>query len=417
MNAPLADYYPWLEWIKTQKERMIRLVIKWSEISSHSYDVNGLSAMMDALRLEMAPLSKEIQTFSLSPQSDFTEDGRMIQRALGSAISFRTKRLNTPSVLLNGHLDTVYRKDFFFPTVKLSPTLLQGPGVADLKGGLVVALIALEALERSPFARSLSWELFCNPDEEVGSTGSYPFMKACATQHDCAFIFEPALPDGRFVSSRNGSANYCILSKGCAAHAGRDFEKGYSAILPLLPLIEKLTQISNPKEGVILSIGIIQGGSAINSVPQNAMIRFTLRTKTEEQMKQAQAQIRASVDASKNAPFPFSLLELSSRPPKPLSVKQGHFFDSVAERATLLSIPMVGGHSGGVCDGNFFASFGLPTIDTMGPIGGHLHTEQEYLDLESLVPKATLMALILMQIASGEFSLKPLSPRYPEGAL
>lgn len=412
MDAPLTAYYPWLDWIKTQKERMIRLVIKWSQISSHSYDTIGLTTMMDALRLEVAPLAKDIQTFPLSPQSDFTNDGRVTERLLGSAISFRKTRLHTPSVLLNGHLDTVYPKEFFFPTVNLSDSLLQGPGVADLKGGLVVALIALEAFERSTFANYLSWELFCNPDEEVGSTGSYPYMKEISKQHDCAFVFEPALPDGRLVSSRNGSANYCILSTGCSAHVGRDFEKGYSAILPLLPLIEKLSQISNPKEGVILSVGMIQGGSAINSVPQNAMIRFTLRTKTDEQLKKAQAHIHACVDASKNTPFPFSLLELSSRPPKPLSPLQGQFFEFVAERAKQLSIPMVGGHSGGVCDGNFFASFGLPTIDTMGPIGGNLHTEQEYLDLESLVPKATLMALILMQIASGEFSLKTLSPRY-----
>lgn len=243
-----------------------------------------------------------------------------------------------------------------------------------------------------------------NPDEEVGSTGSYPYMQQRAKHHHCAFVFEPTLPDGRFVSSRMGSANYCLFSKGRAAHVGRDFQKGYNAILPLLPLIEQLNRLNRPEEGIILSIGMIQGGSSINTVPEHASIRFTLRAQTEEQMVRTKHAIQACVRAANDPLFPFSLLELSYRPPKPFTTQQEQFFKSVAHSAHLLSLPVKGCPSGGVCDGNFFAAFGLPTLDTMGPIGGNLHTQQEYLDLDSLVPKATLMALLLMQIASGQFS-------------
>lgn len=405
MDIPLTDYTPWLEWIKTQEERMISLVTAWSQVSSHSFDPQGLKGMADCLRAELTPLTQDIQEFSLSPQTDFNEEGQIITRALGKAITFRKMLPHTPSVLLNGHLDTVHRKERNFQPVRLSPSLLQGPGVADLKGGLVVALIALEALERSPFGKSISWELFCNPDEEVGSTGSYPYLQECARQHDCAFVFEPAMPDGRFVSSRMGAASYCLLAKGRAAHVGRDFKQGINAILLLLPIIEKLTQLSDPEKGVILSIGVIRGGDSSSTVPEHALIRFTLRAQTDDQMQHMRAAIQECIHSFERPSFPFSLLELSYRPPKPLTAKQEHFFRSVASVAQALSIPMEGCHTGGVCDGNFFAAVGLPTLDTMGPIGGNLHTEQEYLNLESLVPRATLMACLLMQIASGRFSL------------
>lgn len=409
MNISLADYSPWLEWITTQKERMISLVTTWSAISSHSYDPAGLAIMAGSLRAAFSPFAPTIETFSLDPQATYSDDGRIIYRPLGSAVSFRKHIANTPSVLLSGHFDTVHRKELSFPIVHLTSSLLQGPGLADMKGGLVVALIALEALERSPFADLISWELFCNPDEEIGSTGSYPYMQQRAKHHQCAFVFEPTLPDGRFVSSRMGSANYCLFSKGRAAHVGRDFQKGHNAILPLLPLIQQLTCLNNPEEGIILSIGMIQGGSSINTVPDQASIRFTLRTQTEEQMIRTKHAIQACVATSHDSPFPFSLLELSYRPPKPFNTQQEQLFRSVAHSAQLLSQSMEGCPSGGVCDGNFFAALGLPTLDTMGPIGGNLHTQKEYLDLDSLVPKATLMALLLMQIASGQLSLDPSS--------
>ena len=377
--------------------------------------------MTNALRIEIAPLAREIETFSLAAQRDVSDDGHPIEQPLGQAISFRKIIKNTPStphtpsVLLSAHLDTVYRKDLDFPTVRLSQSLLQGPGVADIKGGLVVALIALEAFERSPFANALSWELLCNPDEEIGSTGSYPYLQQRAKHHDCAFVFEPALPDGRFVTSRMGSANYCLLSKGRAAHVGRDFHKGYNAILPLLSIAQKLSQLSSPETGIILSIGVIRGGERTNIVPDYAWVRFTVRAHTEELMERTRHAIETCVHSYNNAPydnsscnnspFPLSLLTLSYRPPKPFTEKQEHFFHSVAESAQLLDLPMEGCSTGGVCDGNFFAAFGLPTLDTMGPIGGHLHTQQEYLDLDSLVPKATLMALVLMRIASGQLTL------------
>lgn len=399
MDTPLTPYLPYLEWIATQKERMIALVAKWSRISSHSYDVEGLAQMADALSTEVAPLAHTIETFTLEPQCDFDEEGRTLTRPLGKAISFKKSLPNTPSVLLNGHLDTVHHKSLDFPTTRLSPSILQGPGVADMKGGLVVALIALEALERSPFAGRLSWELFCNPDEEVGSTGSYPYLELCAKRHACAFVFEPTLPDGRFVSSRMGAAGYCVLAKGRSAHVGRDFKQGVSAISLLLPVIEQLNTWCKPDEGIILSVGVIRGGTSATTVPQHALIRFTLRVQTDEQLARQRSMIQDYVGSLKNV----SLLEVSHRAAKPLDAKQERFFNAIAHAGRLLSIPVEGAHTGGVCDGNIFAAAGLPTLDTMGPIGGKLHTPQEYLDLDSLVPKATLTALSLMQIASKEF--------------
>src|SRR5262249_39128994 len=151
------------------------------------------------------------------------DEGREKSRPLGKALAFQSPPRAGPRVLLGIHYDTVFGVDHLFQSVtRVDENTLRGPGVCDAKGGLLVLLHALLALERSPVAGSLAWEVLLNPDEEIGSPGSGSLFAAAAKRNDIGLLFEPALPDGSLVASRKGSGNFTFIVHGRAAHAGRD---------------------------------------------------------------------------------------------------------------------------------------------------------------------------------------------------
>src|SRR5690606_15405959 len=132
-------------------------------------------------------------------------------------------------------------------------------------------------LEESPFKGKIGWQVFINSDEEVGSPGSKNILQQLAPNFDIGMVFEPPFPDGTLVSARKGSANYTIVAKGKAAHAGRDFDKGINAISSIIKFIKKVEKLTSPKLGTTVNIGFIEGGGPINIVPNSALCRFNIR--------------------------------------------------------------------------------------------------------------------------------------------
>jgi glutamate carboxypeptidase len=397
MTQPLAPYQPALTWIAVQKSRMTGLVRSWAEINSYSENLAGLERMSEALKAAFAqfPHAVQIREVALEPQLRIDARGNRTSIPLGKALVIRKESKATRRVLLSGHMDTVYPPDGDFITCQtLDHQRLQGPGVADLKGGLVVLLLALEAFERSSYAEQLGWTVIINPDEEIGSTGSGTFLRRLAKEHQFGLVFEPGLPDGSFVSARKGSATYTLIARGQAAHVGRDFHLGRNAIVMLLPVMQELVKLSDSTQGTTLNLGNIQAGTAVNIVPDLGILRFGLRAATPEAMAEAQKRIRAISGE-------LELIEISARPPKIFDARTEQFYRQIKTCADMLALPMRWQESGGVCDGNLLAAEGLLTIDTLGPIGAHLHTSREYVELNSLVPKAQLAALMLMKIADG----------------
>lgn len=405
MLPRLSSYQPYLDWIATQADRMVRLTTEWAEINSHSENVEGLGHMLQALKREFRKLPGTLQELPLPPKVSVDPQGRTYTTPLGQALSLTKRASGCPSILLSGHMDTVYPKSSSFQKCTLRAPLLNGPGVADLKGGLVVLLLALEALERSPFAPQIGWEILINPDEEIGSPGSSPLLAERARYHEIGLVFEPGLPDGAFVHCRKGSANYLLLAKGRSAHIGRDFQSGRNAILFLLPLLQELARLTDPEAGIFLNVGLISGGEALNRVPECALAHFAVRASTAKQMTQVEKNIQDLLERHRPEEGTLTLMKTSSRPPKPFDRASEQLFLEVRRSAELLGLSMDWRETGGVCDGNTLAAAGLPTIDTLGPIGGSLHTEEEYVLLDSLVPRAKLAALILMQISDGTFQL------------
>lgn len=165
----MQTYASYLEWIKIQTQRLQDYVKKWSEINSYSTSLPGLAALSKALKEDFACLEGDLQVIPLPPRQIVDNRGNIAHNPLGSALSFKKRPQAPIQIFLAGHMDTVFPPESPFQNVEeISPTVWQGPGVADMKGGLAIMLIALEALERAPFAEKIGWEILINPDEEIG---------------------------------------------------------------------------------------------------------------------------------------------------------------------------------------------------------------------------------------------------------
>lgn len=405
----MQTYKPSLQRIKEEYQQMIELTIKWSLLNSWSDNVEGLDRMLDILIQDFAILKGENTTISFSPRLMTNSKGDRIEKPLGKALSIKKRKTAPIQIFLAGHMDTVYPPSHPFPIIKKGKEIVNGPGVTDMKGGLVVLLKTLEALEQSPFADRIGWELFINPDEEIGSPGSYSYFIEAAKRYQIGMIFEPSLPDGSFVSHRKGTANYTLIVRGTSAHAGRDFFSGQSAIYGMAFIIGELEKLSQAEKHITVNVGHIEGGGAVNIVPDLAICKINIRANESEEMKKTSDHMHLIIHQVNQKGFlRCSLIEDTFRLPKSFDTKTQNLFKLYEDCAHLLDLPFTLKPSGGACDGNILSAAGLPTIDSLGVMGGHLHTTDEFIWLPSLVQKTELASLFLFRISTGELSLEEL---------
>lgn len=314
----------------------------------------------------------------------------------------RPKGTTRANILLSGHLDTVHPPQGAFRELTISGDRATGPGCADMKGGLLVAIAALEALEE--LGIDASWTFALNSDEETGSFCSEAALAAACERHDCALVFEPALPGGDLVIERPGSGQFFIECTGKSAHVGRDFASGVSAVTALAHVLTRVPLLADPAAGKIASIGPIEGNQATNAVPDRARAWGNVRFANAE----AQAALTAGLDAlasqpgatSGDAPLPKTRVQYvfnrAGKPTTPAVLALAYAARRVSED---LGMPMPFASTGGVCDGNIFQGQGLPTIDTLGVRGGGLHTTDEWIDLTSLTQRTQLAAILIARLS------------------
>jgi glutamate carboxypeptidase len=301
-------------------------------------------------------------------------------------------------------MDTVYPGDHSFQTVEqVDRNTLRGPGVADAKGGLAVMRTALAALERSPWAARVGWEVLINPDEEIGSPGSAPLLERAARANHLGLVFEPALPGGALAERRRGAGNFTFVIHGRSAHAGRDFAKGRSAVVAAAELIARLHALNETLPGITVNVGRIEGGSAVNLVPDLSVCRINVRTSAAaDEIRLRDELDRLTVWLRSRDGITAELHGAFTSPPKIPDERTHALMRHVTACGQDLGIPIEWKPTGGACDGNRLAAAGLPTIDSLGPCGGDLHSPTEYVLLDSLVERAKLTALLLLKLASGE---------------
>ena len=294
-------------------------------------------------------------------------------------------------------MDTVYPPNTSHP-IRREELKIFGPGVADMKGGLVVLLFALEALEKHPDSANIGWEVLITPDEEVGSPASQELWKSKAQSHHCALLFEPAFPDGGLVSERRGSANWTLVAKGVAAHVGRDFHHGRNAIVALAHYIQEVNKHNSSTDSTV-NIGFVSGGGPVNIVPESAICRINARVKTQSAFEYLDKVLHDLAREGSGNGIELQLFLDSYRPPKRLTHSIQTMLNdlSVCAKEEGYEIPL---HStAGVCDGNILSHAGLPVVDTLGVIGGELHTPKEYAEMQSLHMRCRLVTRFLLHIA------------------
>jgi glutamate carboxypeptidase len=399
----LRAYQEILNRIKSRQEEMISLLIEWTHINSHSDNLPGLAKMLEALDAKFSSLG-ETKRVPLSPRKIISSQGEEILAPLGNCLLLRKRPQASIQVFLGGHMDTVYSALSSFQTaIQVNHTTLKGPGVADMKGGLVVLLQSLQALEESPFAEEIGWTLLLNSDEELGSPGSRVLYKQYSKGCHLGLIYEPSLPDGTFVSSRKGSANFTVVARGRSAHAGRDFYSGRNAIRALAHFILKTEKVMNQDKGVTLNIGHVEGGKAANIIPNLAICKINLRAPENREFEEAKQILEQLIQESNTMEgISLTLYEDTTTPPKPFDQPQQNLFREVTKCCDLLGFKMESKPSGGTCDGSRLYFEGVPNIDTMGVVGDFIHTHEEYVHLPSLCERTQLSALFLMMLANHE---------------
>ena len=304
-----------------------------------------------------------------------------------------------PRVLIAGHIDTVHDPHGPFQTLALSADgqTAAGPGAADMKGGILIALCALEALHRAEV--DLNWSFLLNADEETGSFHSDATLCEEARKHDVGIAVEPALPGGALAVERMGSAQFMIEVRGRSAHVGRDFAKGVSAVTKLGEILAELGRWPDLSRGLIVNVGPLKGGDAANVVPDHAAAWGNARFKDPDLAAEIEARMLALATHGDALPK-VTVHYHCNRPAKPFAPGTRGLAERARRVAAQLGQALPSASTGGVCDGNILQHAGLPTLDTLGVRGGGLHTTDEWIEVPSLVQRAQLLALLLMDVAT-----------------
>ena len=386
-----------LKWLDDKQQSMLDLIVELCDINSGTYNLPGIEKVRNRLLEEFASLDGDINI--VDPQAWQTVDDRgNMTDGLSGPIIHVTKWPNaTKKIMLCIHMDTVYEPNHSFQKcVTQDDGTVNGPGVIDAKGGIVVMLHALRMLEASPLAGKIGWEVILNADEEIGSRGSDAFIRSRAPHCDAGLLFEPSLPDGTLVSWRKGSGNFAFVVRGRSAHTGRDFEKGRNALAALSRLCIEIDEF-NISPDITYNVGRINGGGALNAVPDLAVGRVNVRVIDTDQQRDVENQFRDLVEKYNLLDgISVELVGEFSSPPKPLNDDARELQQRIESCGQSLGMDIKWRGTGGACDGNRFAAAGLPNVDTLGPRGDHIHSNREFLIPESLVPRAKLAGLILM---------------------
>ena len=382
---------------------MLDQVLTWCAINSGSHNIDGLKSMTDVLAQAFAPLPGDMRIVPSAPYKSVSSDGSVTETVCGDSLLLTVRPDAPMQILLTGHMDTVYPRDDSFQDCRwLDDDILNGPGVADMKGGLAVILAALTAFETWPGCAQLGYQLLINGDEEIASPGSAPLIREAAQGKMAALTYEPAiLPDGTLAGARPGSGNFAVVVKGRSAHAGRNPRDGRNAIVAAADLTLRLANLA--KDGLTVNPARIDGGSANNVVPDRAVVRFNMRTATIADEATARAGIDAAVAAvAKDHDIVIEVHGGFGRPPKVIDPASSRLLSFVRECGDWLGQQIQWRDTGGVCDGNNIAACGIPVVDTMGVRGGAIHSHDEYLIVPSLAERARLSAWILCRMAEGQ---------------
>jgi glutamate carboxypeptidase len=304
-------------------------------------------------------------------------------------------------ILLMGHLDTVYSDG----TASARPMRFEnhhilGPGVCDMKAGLLTGLYAIRALQQVNYSNFAQIDFFLNSDEEIDSPASHALYQPTAALADAALVLESARMNGDIVSARKGGGNYRIHVRGRQAHAGVEIEKGANAIVELTHCIQALSALNGRQPGTTVNAGLVGGGIRPNVVPDEAWAEFDVRFVT---IADGLALDQAFHQIASQPHIPGTHIEITGgigKNPMERTAASMYLVDLIQRVGKQLELRFQDTQTGGTSDGNYVSEMGIPTLDGLGPIGGSDHSPDEYIDMDSIVNRTALLAGFIAEIAN-----------------
>ena len=368
-----------MDYLRRNLEPMLELIEKLVNIDSGSTCKTGVDKIGEILIDEYKQLDLSIE---IKENEEF-----------GNNIVIKHKDALKPEILLIAHMDTV----FPIGTAAERPFTIKdglafGPGVADMKASQVTLLYAMKYLYEKNDAALKNVIIILNSDEEIGSPTSRELIEEISKEVKYALVMEPARKDGSIVSSRRGGGRYTLHVHGRAAHSGVAPEEGRSAIEELAYKTIKLNHLTDHEQGISVSVGIVEGGDAVNMIPDSATGYVDVRVESDEQSLEIAKQIETICSVPD---VPGTTIDLEggiTRPPMELDDKNQKLLEIVKEVGSSFGLKVTDSHTGGGSDASFPSHLGVATIDGVGPIGGKLHNEGEYLEIDSLTERCFLLA-------------------------
>jgi glutamate carboxypeptidase len=363
------------------RQRYIAQLEQLVNIDCGSYTPAGVNQVADFCMAALEELGAEVERIAHRPDRGPALGDLVVGRSSGDG----------PRLLLIGHMDTVFDPGTAAERpFRLDGERAYGPGVTDMKAGLLAGFHAIAALRAA--GASPRFTYVCNPDEEIGSPFSTPIIRRLAAEHDAALVLECARANGDIVSARKGIADYHVTITGRAAHAGVEPEKGRNAIVEAAHRILELSALGERWPSVTCNVGVIEGGTRPNVVPERCLLKVDLRAQTTAEFEAAGAGLETILATRTVDGTTADWERVAGHPVMEKSEAAARLVRLAQSIAAELGFSVRDAATGGASDANTTSAAGLPTLDGLGPIGGDDHSRDEWLDVSSIVPRTTLLA-------------------------
>ena len=405
-----------IERIDAANEAMVARTVAWSKVNTGSTNTDGLKAFAPTLADAFSELEAEVVLQEAVPFETVNQSGEIETIDTGPILRVNARPNAPVQVVMSGHYDTVFPPHAGFNDVTdLGHGRLNGPGLADMKGGLCLMLEALKTFEASAAKELIGYQIVVTPDEEIGNFASAGALTEAASSGALiGMTYEPCMESGAMSGGRKGSAVYDVVFRGRAAHAGRSHAEGRSAIAAAALFTAGIESLNGRYEGVTLNTGKIDGGNAVNIVPDLAIVRFGARAPDAEAAAWADTQIRQLMgEIEKRDGISAHIHGGFYRPPKPRNSAQQALFDAVAGTGRAIGLELEFIDTGGVCEGNNIFAAGVPNVDTLGVLGGRIHSTEEFVETSSFAKRGALSALLLNRLADGRIDAKAIKELMP----
>ncbi len=373
-----------ISYLAQREAEAVELLRRLVETQSGSRNKPGLDRMAEIMSEVLGQVLPDVR---ILPFADY---GNMVQASSGPWITGES------GFALVGHMDTVFPADTTFNAFQEDGGICRGPGVYDMKGGLVVGVYALKALQDLDVLADMPVTFLCNSDEEIGSPASRPWIEEQVGPCLACLVFEGGGLNRAVVTGRKGRLGLRVTVRGRAGHAAKGGPKA-SAILELAHKITALEALNNDTE-ITVNVGHVEGGIGPNTVPERAQALVDARFLSPEGQSRLRESMAALFAEQTTPGTSCDHVETTGRPAMPQSEANKHLYTAARRQAALLGYDLPDELRFGVSDANFIADRGVPVLDGLGPLGDLDHSDREYIVRRSLMERSALVAVLLMDL-------------------